>query len=107
MAVNKKSKKEESPEVIQNRGTGFVSLGRISLLVTPEKLRPYLSKIFDLVDAEIAKKPTNISKEIYVKPLQNTDVLYCIRDLAEKYGDEFERRYSGPMDMSLNNSEVS
>jgi hypothetical protein len=33
---------------------------------------------------------------VYVKPLQNTNVLYCIRDLARKYGEQLEKQYSNP-----------
>lgn len=94
--INKRDKKAEKNGNENYRGVGFISLGKISLLVSKQKLQPYLNQIFELIDAEIGKKPTNISRDIYVKPLQNTDVLICIRDLARRYGPEIEKRYSDP-----------
>ena len=77
------------------RGIGFIALGKISLLLgLQQQFEPYLEDIFSLIDAEIKKPAANSAKDQYVKPIQNTDVLYCIRDLARHYGHVFERRYS-------------
>ena len=48
------------------KGVGFISLGKISLLVSRQQLEPYLNIIFDLVDAEI-KRPSaaHINKDWY------------------------------------------
>ena len=88
--MNLKEKKEEF------RGAGFIALGKISKQVPEELLERYLQKIFWLVDDEIVK-PVLVpdKKEWYLRPIPNTDVLICIRDLAKKYGIEFERRYCG------------
>ena len=59
-------------------------------------MEPFLPLIFDLIDSEIEKKPSNVQREQYIKSLQNTDVLVCIRDLARRFGTEIENRYAGP-----------
>jgi hypothetical protein len=68
------------------KGTAFVALGKISLLVSQQQMSPYLNKIFELIDAEIQKPAISIQTDTYYKPLKNTDVLLCIRDLAKTYG---------------------
>lgn len=88
------SKHKDKKDTDNFKGAGFVSLGKISLQVSPQKMTPYLNKIFDLIDAEIKKPAGEIVNQIYNKPLKNTDVLLCIRDLAKNYGSEFEKRYS-------------
>jgi hypothetical protein len=101
--IQKKDKKASESEISDYKGVGFISLGKISILVSTQQLKPYLDQIFELIDAEISKKPTNIQRDVYVKPLQNTNVLYCIRDLARKYGEQLEKRYSmGPSGVASN-----
>ena len=85
-----KNRKEKDGD----KGVGFVALGKISLLASREQYQPYLKQIFDLVDEEMATRPKKIDKDWYYKPILNTDVLLCIRDLAIKYGLEFEKRSS-------------
>lgn len=94
--INKKDKKYDPTVHGEIKGVGFNSLGKISLLATREQMKPFLEKIFDLIDSEIiAKKPNNIQKDLYIKSLTNTDVLVCIKDLAKNFGREIEQRYSG------------
>ena len=93
--INKKDKKAEAADETY-RGVGFNSLGKISHLVTRQQMEPYLPKIFDLIDAELSKRPTNIVREQYNKSLQLTDVLVCIKYLAKYYGNDIEKRYSAP-----------
>ena len=88
------NKTKEKKETDNFKGTAFASLGKISLLVSQDMFKPFLTHIFDLIDAEIKKPAANIHTDVYYKPLKNTDVLLCIRDLAKTYGSEFERRYS-------------
>lgn len=77
-----KNRKEKDGD----KGVGFVALGKISLLASKDQYQPYLKQIFDLVDEEMATRPKKIDKDWYYKPILNTDVLLCIRDLAIKYG---------------------
>lgn len=53
-----------------------------------------MNKIFHLIEQEI--KPPKFDPEIYCKPIQNTDVLICIKDLAKTYGKEIESYFSKP-----------
>mmetsp|Transcript_20798 Transcript_20798/g.32062 ORF Transcript_20798/g.32062 Transcript_20798/m.32062 type:complete len:161 (+) Transcript_20798:1066-1548(+) len=87
-------KKEKDKKDDNIKGVGFISLGKISLLAKQKTLEPYIDRIFDLIDAEIKKPAIRINKDQYHKPIRNTDVLLCIRDLAKNYGHIFERRYS-------------
>jgi len=66
---------------------------------------PFLPRIFNLIDEELNKKPVNILREQYNKSLQNVDVLVCIRDLARRFGEDIEKRYSGP-DSSISMRDV-
>ena len=93
--IIKKDKKYDSLIQAEMKGVGFNSLGKISILASREQMKPFLPKIFDLIDEEISKKPQNIQKDMYIKSLQNTDVLLCIKDLAKNYGREIEERYGG------------
>ncbi len=67
--IQKKDKKASESEISDYKGVGFISLGKISILVSTQQLKPYLDQIFELIDAEISKKPTNIQRDVYVKPL--------------------------------------
>ena len=55
--------------VAQDKGVGFVALGKISLLASREQFEPYLKQIFDLVDEEMATRPKKIDKDWYYKPI--------------------------------------
>ena len=48
--------------------------------------------------------PNNFSKEHYCRPISNTDVLLCIKDLAKNYGNEIEQRFSKGSSSSSNNA---
>ena len=92
--MNKREKDKKEAEI--SKGTGFISLGKISLLASRDLFQPHLPEIFDLIVAEI-EMPQNFSKEHYCRPISNTDVLLCIKDLAKNYGNEIEQRFSkGP-----------
>ena len=99
--MNKKEKDKKESEI--SRGTGFVSLGRISLLAKEKHFKPHLQEIFDLIEAEIVVPP-NLSKEQYNnynRPISNSDVLLCIKDLAKNYGYEIEERFCSPRGQNL------
>lgn len=93
--MNKKEKDKKEAEV--SKGSGFISLGKISLLASRNLFEPHLPQIFDLIEGEI-QRPPNFSKEQYSRPISNTDVLICIKDLAKNYGDEIEERFSKSKD---------
>ena len=67
--IKQKDKKADVAGAADFRGAGFNSLGKISLLATREQMKPFLPKVFDLIDAELAKKPLEARKEQYVKSL--------------------------------------
>jgi len=80
-----KSKKEKvKKEVEISKGIGFISFGKISLFARKDLFEEHLNKILKLIEQEI--KPPKFDPEIYCKPLQNTDVLVCIKYIAINYG---------------------
>ena len=46
-----------------------------------------------MIEEELGK-PGGFDGNHYSKPLTNTDVLLCIKDLAKNYGKEIEERFS-------------
>lgn len=64
-----KKEKDKKDGGESSKGVGFVSLGKISQLVSRQQLEPYLDKIFDLVDAEIQRPAATINKDWYYKPI--------------------------------------
>ena len=64
--MNKKEKDKKEAEI--NKGTGFISLGKISLLASRPMFQPHLPAIFNLIETEI-KIPQNFSKEHYCRPI--------------------------------------
>ncbi len=82
--INKKDNKD--------RGQGFISLGKMGILVSKYKFSRYLPDIFSLIEKEInSVKPRqqNTSKQNVI----TLEVLTCIKMLLRNFGEEFEKKF--------------
>lgn len=102
MQKSKKEKDKKQAEI--SKGIAFISFGKISILAKRSLFEVHLSKIFQLIEQEI--QPPKFDPEVYCRPLQNTDVLICIKDLAKNYGDDIEKYFSRPSPESKKNDKI-
>ena len=77
----------------KDRGSGFISLGKMSLLVPKAKLAKFLNDIFTLLEKEIQHvKPKQTGNKTTQNPV-TLEVLTCVKMMLRNFGDEFENRF--------------
>lgn len=74
----------------QDRGQGFVSLGRMSTLVNPAFFSHELDNIVAILSKEIV--PPTRTRDGMVRPNINLDSLTCIKMLLKNFGSQLADR---------------
>ena len=76
----------------KDRGQGFLSLGKMGLLVQKTKFMRYLPEIFNFLEKEIvAVKPKQAKGS--TQNVITLEILTCIKMLLRNFGEEFEKRF--------------
>jgi hypothetical protein len=74
----------------KERGQGFLSIGKMSLIVDHKTFEQYIDRILELIQNEVRVPPK--TKDGMIKPFADLDSLTCLKYLLRNFGPQLKQK---------------